>query len=158
MLLISLFACTKNEQISNAELKPTNNEIFFRSVSEKEYQEASPFTKRLINKIDASINSLNIIEKNSSVQYEAIFIISIDENKIFNNSLVISPIEKVQNGLGVKINSFAESTPDGKCTICGISSAYDCISEVKEYMNKKHKDEIDVHVKRNGKCVDITYK
>lgn len=133
--------------------------MVFRSVTEKEYQEATPFTKRLIDKIDASVNALNIIEKNSSVQYEATFIISTDENKIFNSSLVISPIETNKSNASSNIKSFAENAPDGKCHICGLRSAYSCIEEVKKYMDQKHTNEIDVHVKRGSDgCVDVTYK
>jgi predicted phage tail protein len=157
--LIFLSSCTKNENVSNLDSTSTSKEMVFRSVTEKEYQEATPFTKRLIDKIDASANALNIIEKNSSVQYEATFIISNDENKIFNNSLVISPIESNKNNASSNKKSFAENTPDGKCHICGVSSAYSCIKEVTKYMDQKHTNEVDVHVKRGSDgCVDVTYK
>lgn len=157
--LIFLSSCTKNENVPNVDSITTSKEMVFRSVTEKEYQEATPFTKRLIDKIDASANALNIIEKNSSVQYEATFIISIDEDKIFNNSLVISPIESNKSNASSNIKSFAENTPDGKCHICGVTSAYACIKEVTKYMDQKHTNEIDVHVKRVADgCVDVTYK
>ena len=158
-LLIFLVSCTKKDNITNPDSTSISKELVFRSVSEKEYQEATPFNKRLIDKIDASVNSLNIIGKNSPVQYEATFIISLDENKILNNSLVISPIESSQSSTNRQIKSFAESAPDGKCHICGVSSAYSCIKEVETYMDKNHKNEIDVHVTRSSDgCVDITYK
>lgn len=157
--LIFLSSCTKNENVSNVDSTIASKEMVFKSVTEKEYQEATPFTKRLIDKIDASANALNIIEKNSSVQYEATFIISIDENKIFNNSLVISPIENNKSNASSNIKSFSESAPDGKCHICGVRSAYSCIQEVEKYMDQKHTNEVDVHVKRAADgCVDITYK
>lgn len=157
--LIFIISCTKKDNITNIESISTSKELVFRSVTENEYQEATPFTKRLIDKIDASVNSLNIIEKNSPVQYEATFIISRDENKILNTSLVISPIESSQISSSNQKKSFAEKNPDGKCHICGVSSAYSCIKEVETYMDKNHKSEIDVHVKRVADgCVDITYK
>lgn len=135
-VLIFLSSCTKNENVSNIDSNITSKEMVFKSVTEKEYEEATPFTKRLIDKIDASANALNIIEKNSSVQYEATFIISTDENKIFNNSLVISPFENNTSNARSNIKSFSESAPDGKCHICGVRSAYSCIQEVEKYMDQ----------------------
>jgi hypothetical protein len=71
--IIFIGSCTHESSTS------TYNEIVFKSVNEKEYQEASPFTKKLIDKIDASINVLNIFKKDSSVEYEAYLWISMDE-------------------------------------------------------------------------------
>jgi len=76
--LIFIGSC-KNEATTS-----TKNEIIFRSVAEKEYKAASPFTKALIDKIDASINALNIIKADTSVEYEAFIFISNDEIKIFS--------------------------------------------------------------------------
>lgn len=157
--VLFLSSCLNKEQNSALALISTYNQLVFKSLPEKEYQAASPFIKRLIDKLDASVTALNMIKKNSSVQYEATFIISIDENKIFNNSLVISPIENNKSNASSNIKSFSESAPDGKCHICGVRSAYSCIQEVEKYMDQKHTNEVDVHVKRAADgCADITYK
>jgi hypothetical protein len=53
--LIFIGSCTNEASTS------TYNELVFKSLTEKEYQAASPFIKRLIDKIDASVTALNII-------------------------------------------------------------------------------------------------
>ena len=55
--LVFICSCT-NETSTSAK-----NEIVFRSLTEKEYQAASPFIKRLIDKIDASVTAFNFIKK-----------------------------------------------------------------------------------------------
>ena len=61
--LIFIFSCTQKEKGSHEALTSTYNELVFKSVPEKEYKAASPFIKRLINKLDASVTALNMIKK-----------------------------------------------------------------------------------------------
>ena len=97
--LIFIFSCTQKEKGSHEALTSTYNELVFKSVPEKEYKAASPFIKRLINKLDASVTALNMIKKNSSVKSQAIIFISRDTNEknvltsFFSNSLFITPID-----------------------------------------------------------------
>ena len=71
----------RKENLAHEALKSTYNELVFKSVPEKEYKAASPFIKRLINKLDASVTALNMIKKNSSVKSQAIIFISRDTNE-----------------------------------------------------------------------------
>lgn len=104
----------KNEKVDNVALSSTKNEIVLRSVTEKEYQAASPFIKKLIDKIDVTINALNIIKADSSVEYEAYLWISMDVKKesiqLFKNALLISPIESEQTDSMIKATSFEKPT------------------------------------------------
>ena len=58
--LIFISSCTNEATTS------VKNEIVFRSVTDKEYQAASPFIKRLIDKIDASVTAINIINTSTT--------------------------------------------------------------------------------------------
>ena len=58
-----LSSCVHKEQDSAIALTSTYNQLVFKSLPEKEYQAASPFIKRLIDKVDASITAINIIKK-----------------------------------------------------------------------------------------------
>lgn len=76
-----LSSCVNKQQDSALALKSSYDEIVFKSIPEKEYQAASPFIKRLIDKLDASITALNMIKKNSTVQSQAIIFVSMDTNE-----------------------------------------------------------------------------
>ena len=52
-----LSSCVNKQQDSALALKSSYDEIVFKSIPEKEYQAASPFIKRLIDKLDASITA-----------------------------------------------------------------------------------------------------
>jgi hypothetical protein len=54
----------RNEKLYNEALTSAHNHLVFKSVPEKEYKAASPFIKRLIDKLDASVTALNMIKKN----------------------------------------------------------------------------------------------
>ncbi|MFM2015435.1 MAG: hypothetical protein RIQ51_925 [Bacteroidota bacterium] len=118
----------KNEKVDNVALSSTYNEVVFRNVTEKEYQAASPFIKKLIDKIDATINALNIVKADSSVEYEAYLWISMDEKKetiqLFKNALLISPIERA----------------------------------IEAYRVKNKEDALTVAIKSVGDCVEISYE
>ncbi|MEY4462944.1 MAG: hypothetical protein RLY98_1485 [Bacteroidota bacterium] len=156
MILILLISCDKNDSqindtVTTNEKTVPSNPIYY-STSEKEYAQASPFTRRLINQVDAAVISLNLLTKEPSViKYEVI--ISIDKNpeNKFSNFVSIVPFDN-------SLNSFVLK-PDGKCHICGMGGAYSCIKEVETYMDQRNLDEIDIHVRRSSDgCIDITYK
>ena len=81
MILILLISCDKNDSqindtVTTNEKTVPSNPIYY-STSEKEYALASPFTRRLINQVDAAVNSLNLLTREPSIiKYEVI--ISID--------------------------------------------------------------------------------
>lgn len=156
MILILLISCDKNDSqingavATNKKTAPSNT--IYYSTSEKEYAQASPFTRRLINQVDAAVNSLNLLTRQPSVvKYEVIISINKNPENKFSNFVSIVPFDN-------SLNSFVLK-PDGKCHICGMGGAYSCIKEVETYMETHNLDEIDVHVKRSSDgCIDITYK
>ena len=140
-------------------LSSTKNEIVFRSVTEKEYKAASTFTKKLIDKIDASINALNIIKKDSSIEYEAYLWISMDVKKetfqLFRNALLISPIESSQADSMGKATSLEKSIV--KFKICEPRASYTFIKAVEAFMVKNKEDGLTLSINTVGDCVEVTY-
>ncbi len=159
LLILVIPACNTDKEIEPHTEKENLSKIstLFKSVKPEEYKKASYFQKRLINQIDAAVNALDILSQDTHIQYEAMVSVSKNVNEKFSNSLLIAPIESSHETTNTKSARVSEA--DGKCHVCGMTSAWSCIKEVEEYMNKKSLDEIDVHVKRTSDgCVDITYK
>jgi PDZ domain-containing secreted protein len=158
-IVIVLLIKEKNEKFTEYIHVHKQNEILFRSVTEKEYQAASPFTKKLIDKIDASINALNIIKKDSSVEYEAYLWISMDEKKesfnLFKNALLISPIESSQSDSIDKATSFEK--PTMKFKICEPRASFAFIKAIEAYMVKNKEVGLTVSINTVGDCVEISY-
>lgn len=163
-LVFALLISSCNE--SEVSLEKTNQvtnlnerELLFSSVTHEEYKKASPFEKRLINKIDAAVNSLNILSRdNTDRQYEAIITLSKDADNKFSNSMVIVPLDTSPDAI-INAKNAGVDDPDGKCLVCGLSSGWSCFREVEKYMEEMQKDEIDVHVRRRSDgCFDITYQ
>lgn len=154
--LLCIVSCKKNESTMQKSSSNIAKTELYHSVTDAEYEKASQFTKRLIDQVDAAVNSLNIISKNKSVlPYEAIININKNSKNKLSNFVTIAPLDES----GDSESNARVAALDGKCHICGLKSAYNCIDEGEEYMDKNHKDEIDVHVKRTSDgCVDITYK
>ncbi len=150
----------KNEKFTEYIHVHKQNEILFRSVTEKEYQAASPVTKVLIDKIDASINVLNIIKKDSSVEYEAYLWISMDEKKepiqLFKNALLISPIESEQTDSMDKATSFEKATV--KFKICEHRASYTLIKAIEAYRIKNKEDGLSLTIKTVGDCIEVSYE
>jgi len=126
----------------------------FRSVTAQEYAKATPLEKRIIDQLDASVNALAIMAQNNEfANYEAMFTVSTDPSDKFANSIVIAPRENTT------VANAQTAAPDGTCPVCGVGSAYSCVGEIREYMDKKHTDHVEIHVHRtNDGCVDISYK
>lgn len=151
--VLGFLSCEKSEPETVTSSVKTEQGQLFHSVTAQEYANATALEKRIIDQLDASVNALNIMAKNKDfANYEAIFAVSKDPNAKFSNSIIIARREKVSNA------NAREAAPDGKCHICGLSSAYSCVREVEKYMESHHTNEIDVHVKRTSDgCVDVTY-
>lgn len=112
-------------------------------VSQEEYNLADEFTKRIINYIDASILALNVLD----TDVEAILSVSKNKNNNFSNNIVIC---RSENDLSVPQEVYRVS-----CTVCGLRSAYSCLKKMQE--DNSLSDEFDVHVKRVGDCVQISW-
>jgi cell division protein FtsX len=156
LLLFFIVSCEKNEEITQT----SNNNVqvqgqLFQSVKPDEYAQSSPRVKRMIDQIDAAVNALNVMSKNKDfTNYEAVISVSKDPDNKFSNSIIISASED-------QSNARVGAAPDHKCTICGVSSAYQCINEIQDYMDANHKNELDIHIKRvtikGDDCVLVTY-
>lgn len=156
--LLFICSCTNKEKNTNESFTSTKIEIVFRSVTEKEYQAASPFTKKLIDKIDASINALNIIKVDSSVEYKASLFISIDEKKesfnLFKNVFFISPIESNQAD-SIDKATFLKSNL--KFKICEPRASFAFIKAIEAYMVKNKENELTLSINTLGDCVEVSY-
>ena len=152
--IIFISSCTNKATTS------TKNEIVFRSVTEKEYQAASPFTKTLIDKIDASINALNIIKADSSVEYGAFIFIDNDEInntfQLFKNALLIGPVESDQTDSMDNASSLEK--PTVKFKICEPRASFAFIKAIEAYRVKNKEDGLSLTIKTVGDCVEISYE
>ena len=157
-----LSSCVHKEQDSGLTIKSTYNELVFKSLPEKEYQAASPFIKRLIDKVDASITAINIIKKNSSVQSQAVmFDIYTNEKtelkSFFGSSLFIIPIDSSDTDS----TSSEFGTSDNKnptFTICAPGTASPFIKAAQAYMAKNKKQYLTVHLNTVGDCIKISFE
>jgi hypothetical protein len=151
-----LFSCTK-EKAMVTRTTYLENAAVYKSVTKEEYLKASVLERRFIDQIDGAVNALDIMKKNNPQQvYVAIITIDKDPNNKLHNSILIGIAESENNDL--KTDADVEPAPDGKCHVCGLMSAYSCISEVEKYMNSKNQDSISATITRTAdNCVDIKY-
>jgi hypothetical protein len=156
MISIILFSCTKEKALETKTIY-TENAPVYKSVTKEEYLKATALEKRFIDQVDGAVNALDILKKNNPQQeYEAILTIDKDPNDKFHNSIIIGIAESKNKD--IKTDSEDEPAPDGKCHICGLMSAYSCISEVEKYMEAKDQDSISATITRTAdNCVDIKY-
>jgi len=161
-IVIVLLVKEKNEKVDNVALSSTYNELVFKSMPEKEYQAASSFFKRLIDKIDASVTALNIIKKNSSIQSQAvIFDIHTNEkkalNSFFSTSLIIFPNDSSDtNSTSSKSGSSENTNPSFTIRAPGTASAF--IKAAKAYMAKNKKEELTVYLSSVRDCIKISFE
>ncbi len=152
----------KNEKVDNVALSSTYNELVFKSMPEKEYQAASPFIKRLIDKLDASVTALNMIKKNSSIQSHAVmFDIHTNEKKALNSLLsaflIIFPNDSSDtNSTSSKSGSSDNTNPS--FTICAPGTASPFIKAVEAYMLKNKKEDLTVNLNTVGDCIKISFE
>ena len=158
-----LSSCVHKDQDSAIALTSTYDELVFKSLPEKEYQAASPFIKRLIDKVDASITAINIIKKNSSVQTQAIISVSMDTNQkkvfssFFNNSLFIIPSDSSDTDSASSESGSSDNT-NPTFTICAPGTASPFIKAVEAYMAKNKKQYLTVHLNTVGDCIKISFE
>jgi nicotinate-nucleotide pyrophosphorylase len=77
---------------------------------------------------------------------EAIISVSKNGDDKFSNAIIIAKSE---------INNSLTARTAGSCKVCGVSSAYSCLKKLQKEVSS---DEFDVHVKRNGDCVTLSWK
>ena len=158
-----LSSCVHKDQDSGLAIKSTYNELVFKSLPEKEYQAASPFIKRLIDKIDASITAINIIKKNSSVQTQAVISVSRDANEkkvfssFFNNSLFITPSDSSDTD-STSSESGSSDNKNPSFTICEPGSASPFIKAAEAFMVKNKKEDLTIYLSTVGDCIKISFE
>jgi len=158
-----LSSCVHKDQDSAITLTSTYNELVFKSLPEKEYQAASPFIKRLIDKVDASITAINIIKKNSSVQTQAVISVSRDANEkkvfssFFNNSLFIIPSDSNDTD-STSSESGSSDNKNPTFTICAPGTASPFIKAAEAYMAKNKIQYLTVHLNTVGDCIKISFE
>lgn len=152
-----LFSCTKDKALVTRTTYLENAGVY-KSVTKEEYVKASVLERRFIDQIDGAVNALDILKKNNPQQdYVAIITIDKDPNNKLHNSILIGIAENKNDDM--KTDAVADPAPDGKCHVCGIMSAYSCISEVEKYMDVKNQDSISATITRTADgCVDIKYQ
>jgi hypothetical protein len=157
-ITISAFlgSCAKDKPLTT-KTSYTENTTVYKSVTKDEYLRATALQRRFIDQIDGAVNALDILKKNNPNQeYEAILTIDKDPNNKFHNSILIGIVEKKASG--IKTDAETEPVPDGKCHVCGLSSAYSCIREVEKFMDAKNQNSISATITRTAdNCVDIVY-
>ena len=158
-----LSSCVHKEQDSAIALTSTYNQLVFKSLPEKEYQAASPFIKRLIDKVDASITAINMIKKNSLVQSQAVIFVSMDTNEkkvlssFFNNSLFITPSDSSDTD-STSSESGSSDNKNPTFTICAPGTASPFIKAAQAYMAKNKIQYLTVHLNTVGDCIKISFE
>lgn len=157
-ITISTFlgSCAKDKPLTT-KTSYTEKPSVYKSVTKDEYLRATALQRRFIDQIDGAVNALDLLKKNNPNQeYEAILTIDKDPNNKFHNSILIGIVEKKSSGM--QTDAEPDPVPDGKCHVCGLSSAYNCIKEVEKFMDTKNKDSISATITRMAdNCVDIIY-
>ena len=162
-IVIVLLIKEKNEKFTEYIHVHKQNEIVFKSMPEKEYQAASPFIKRLIDKIDASVTAINIIKKNSPVQSQAVIFVSRNTNgkkvlsSFFNNSLFITPMDSTDTD-STNFESGSSEHTNPSFTICAPGTASPFIKAAEAYMTKNKKEDLTVNLSSVGDCIKISFK
>lgn len=155
-------SCVNKDQDSAIALTSTYNQLVFKSLPEKEYQAASPFIKRLIDKVDASITPINIIKKNSSVQTQAVmFDIYTNEKtelkSFFGSSLFIIPSDSNDTD-STSSESGSSDNKNPTFTICAPGTASPFIKAAEAYMAKNKIQYLTVHLNTVGDCIKISFE
>lgn len=153
-----VYSCSEDKTLVETKSIYKEQTSLYKSVTSDEYLNATDLEKRFIDQVDAAVNSIDILKKNNpSLDYEAIVRINKDPKNKLNNSIMIGLVDNSSDAIDSKNARVA--APDGKCHVCGLRSAYSCISEVEEYMDKKHTNTVTATVTRSADgCVDISYQ
>jgi hypothetical protein len=153
-LMTMFVSCDKNDMTNNpAELKVQDNTITYTScVSSAEYKNATSVEKKIINQVDGALAAMELMKRdNSTIELNAIISVSLNSENSYSNSIIVSK-DEISTQEKVKQNA---TTSSRSCKVCGLSSAYDCVKKISKDMASK--DEFDVHVKRDGDCVVLSW-
>ena len=138
----------KNEKVDNVALSSTKNEIVFRSVTEKEYQAASPFIKKLIDNTLQSDISI-IFESTTNKQYlDDKFRNGYISEKLIDNLLIGKPFIHAS----MLVNDFLNNNGFNNYSDILEIDYNDIFSDI-ENIN----DRLIIHIKRLAKLSSIDY-
>jgi hypothetical protein len=143
LLVITSFfiSCSDEKDTDKTETSLVTKE--FKIVTVDEYNRSTDQEKKLYDKINASVMALDILK---SDDMEAIISVSKNGDDKFSNAIIIAKSES---------NNSLTARTAGNCKVCGVSSAYSCLKKMQKEVSS---DEFDVHVKRNGDCVILSWK
>ncbi len=154
LVVFTLTSCEKNEISTNrAEVRVQDNTISYTScVSNDEYVNASSIQKKIINQVDGALAAMELMRRDSSlIELHAIISVSSNAENKFSNSIIVCKEENLEDeNLSQKAPSSSRS-----CKVCGVKSAYNCIDKISKDMESKK--EFDVHVKKDGDCVILSW-
>jgi hypothetical protein len=144
LLVITSFfiSCSDEKDAAQTKIETSLGTKEFKIVTDDEYNRSTDQEKKLYDKINASVMALDVLK---SDDMEAIISVSKNEGDKFSNAIIIAKSES-NNSLTARA---------GSCKVCGISSAYSCLKKMQKEVTS---DEFDVHVKRNGDCVTLSWK
>lgn len=114
----------------------------FEVVTSEEYANATAEEKKLYDSINATASALLQLDESYSA------IVSINRKNLSDPYTGIIITQEQQD------NSSNTRKAGGSCTVCGVSSAYKCLTK----LQKIRSDEFDIHVRRNGSCVILTWE
>ncbi|UUC44268.1 hypothetical protein [Flavobacterium cerinum] len=136
------FACeNENAATKNGDALETKDSTF-RIVTQSEYDNASITEQKLYDNIKAAADALMDLDE----KYTAV--ISINQTNLSDPYSGIIIFQEPHSD-AVRIKYIENS-----CTICGVSSAYKCLKELREIES----DTFDIHVSRKGSCVILTWE
>jgi methionyl-tRNA synthetase len=144
LLVITSFfiSCSKENAPDKTKIENSLVTKEFKIVTADEYNRSTDQEKKLYDKINATVMALDVLK---SDDMEAIISVSKNRDDMFSNAIIIAKSES-NNSLTAK---------GGNCKVCGVSSAYSCLKRMQKEVTS---NEFDVHVKRNGDCVTLSWK
>ena len=144
LLIITSFfiSCSDEKDTNTTKIENSLVTQEFKIVTADEYNRSTDQEKKLYDKINASVMALDILK---SDDMEAIISVSKNADDLFSNAIIIAKSE----------SSNSLTARGGSCKVCGVSSAYSCLKRMQKEVTS---DEFDVHVKRSGDCVTLSWK
>ena len=144
LLAITSFfiSCSNEKETDKTKIETSLNTKEFKIVTDDEYNRSTDQEKKLYDKINASVMALDVLK---SDDMEAIISVSKNDDDKFSNAIIIAKSE----------SSNSITARAGSCKFCGVASAYSCLKKIQQEVAS---DEFDVHVKREGDCVRLSWK
>lgn len=153
-MLFFFTACSEDKVASTVQAEATQPveetqttpDEFPNWVSQEEYYSANDFQKRLMNRIDAAIRTIDMLEmRGEPTSIEALVTISRNPNVSKYNSIIILFEE-----------NRGEDSEEKKCTGCSTREKLKCLMQIDK--DNEAEEEFDVHISKDGDCYTFTWK